>query len=86
MDDRHRSGKRLVTAAHELRNPLNTILAWTQVLEQSIPSGERPAPVERALAGIRDGVAKQVRLIEELLELAQPDGATPPPLQDGKGA
>ena len=86
MSERHSNGKRLVTAAHELRNPLNTILAWAQVLEQSMPPGERPAPVERALAGIRDGVAKQVRLIEELLELAQPDGAAPPPVRDGKGA
>lgn len=86
MSERTQNGKRLVSAAHELRNPLNTILAWTQVLEQSMPAGDRPAPVERALAGIRDGVAKQVRLIEELLELAEPDGAAPAPAQDGKGA
>lgn len=68
---RHADGsRRLLAAAHELRNPLNTILAWAQVLEQSI--SDAPPQVDRALAGIRDGVAKQVRLIEELLELAKP--------------
>ncbi|HUR41980.1 MAG TPA: histidine kinase dimerization/phospho-acceptor domain-containing protein [Verrucomicrobiae bacterium] len=71
--------ERVVLATHELRTPLNTILAWAQVLEQSLPAQSEPL-IQRALAGIRDGVARQVALIEQLSELSRT-----PELGDGDG-
>jgi len=52
--------------SHELRSPLNGIRSWAYVLENQLADG--PQPVQRALAGIRTGVAQQVRLIEDLLD------------------
>lgn len=52
--------------AHDLRGPLNGILAWAQVLENHLD--DPPPEVCRALAGIRAGIRDQVRLIERLLE------------------
>lgn len=59
--------------AHDLRGPLNGILAWTQVLEDRLD--DPPPDVSRALAGIRAGIRDQVRLIERLLEPRHPGAA-----------
>lgn len=58
---------------HDLRGPLNGILAWTQVLEDRLD--DPPPDVSRALAGIRAGIRDQVRLIERLLESRHPGAA-----------
>jgi PAS domain S-box-containing protein len=58
----------LAVVSHELRSPLNAIQSWTHVLETQLPS-QASQVVQRALQGIRTGVAQQVRLIENLLDV-----------------
>lgn len=62
----HARDQFLAVVSHELRSPLNGIQSWAYVLENQLAEG--PQPVQRALAGIRTGVAQQVRLIEDLLD------------------
>lgn len=50
--------------AHALRAPLHNLLVWTDVLEHHL--GGAPEPVARALAGIRQAVQQQARLIDAL--------------------
>ncbi|HKQ30895.1 MAG TPA: ATP-binding protein, partial [Burkholderiales bacterium] len=54
--------------SHELRSPLNGIQSWTHVMESQLPQESSPV-IQRALQGIRTGVAQQVRLIEDLLDV-----------------
>jgi len=55
--------------SHELRSPLNGIVSWAHVLENSLRD---PDPgVRRALAGIMTGVAHQVQLIDDLLDMTR---------------
>lgn len=60
----------LAIVSHELRSPLNGIQNWTQVLQGQM-AAEASAPMWRALAGIKNGVDQQVRLIEDLLDAAR---------------
>ena len=62
-----RPGPETERLAHELRSALNGIQTWTQVLAGRLMRDADPE-VLRALEGIADGVARQVRLIEEHLE------------------
>ena len=54
--------------SHELRTPLNAILGWTSMLQQGILEGHGSA---RALQSIADNAARQVRLVEELLDFSR---------------
>jgi CheY-like chemotaxis protein/two-component sensor histidine kinase len=54
--------------AHKLRNPLNTIRLWTQVLREQ--AGE-PAVVTRALDGLEHATLLQARQIDTLLDLSR---------------
>ncbi|AXV84669.1 MULTISPECIES: PAS domain-containing protein [Ralstonia solanacearum species complex] len=62
----HARDQFLAVVSHELRSPLNGIQSWAYVLENQLADG--PQLIQRALAGIRTGVAQQVRLIEDLLD------------------
>lgn len=62
-DDRALEPERL---AHELRSALNGIQAWSQVLASRLGDGD--PEIRRALDGIAEGIALQVRLIETHLE------------------
>ena len=57
--------------SHALRTPLNGIHAWAHMLEARLPADDPVA--RRALDGILQGVAQQVRVLDELLETAQRD-------------
>lgn len=57
----------LAIVSHELRSPLNGIQNWSNVLEGQMKS-DAPSVMWRALAGIKNGVDQQVRLIEDLLD------------------
>jgi PAS domain S-box-containing protein len=63
------SDRFLSLVSHEMRSPLHSIQTWVHVLENHDFHGE--PVVGRALAGIRTGVAQQLRLIEELLDAAR---------------
>ena len=54
--------------SHELRTPLNAILGWTSMLQQGVLEGHGSA---RALQSIADNAARQVRLVEELLDFSR---------------
>jgi CheY-like chemotaxis protein/two-component sensor histidine kinase len=54
--------------AHKLRNPLNAIRLWTQVLREQ--AGE-PAVVARALDGLEHATLLQSRQIDTLLDLSR---------------
>ncbi len=54
--------------AHRLRNPINTIRLWIQVLREQ--AGE-PAVVTRALDGLEHATLLQARQIDTLLDLSQ---------------
>lgn len=51
--------------SHELRTPLNGIHAWAHLLESRLPPED--AFARRALDGILEGVAQQVRVLDELV-------------------
>jgi len=58
----------LATVSHELRNPLNSIVGWTHMLE----SGKLSAADQRkAVATIARNARTQVRLVEDLLDFSR---------------
>lgn len=58
----------LATVSHELRNPLNSIVGWTHMLE----SGRLPeADQRKAVTTIARNARAQVRLIEDLLDFSR---------------
>ncbi|HET9315737.1 MAG TPA: HAMP domain-containing sensor histidine kinase, partial [Vicinamibacteria bacterium] len=57
----------LALVSHELRNPLNTILAWADALRSQ---DAREIDRNRAFAAIERSVRAQAKLIEELLDLS----------------
>ncbi|MBI2383497.1 MAG: HAMP domain-containing histidine kinase [Gammaproteobacteria bacterium] len=59
----------LAIVSHELRSPLSGIESWTHVLERQVDGGH--PVVRRALDGIRAGVGRQARLIDDLLEASR---------------
>ncbi len=54
--------------AHELRSPLNAALMWISLLEVD----RSPGAVERAIGFVKQSIAEQTHLIDDLLELADP--------------
>ncbi|TFW09648.1 PAS domain S-box protein [Oxalobacteraceae bacterium OM1] len=60
----------LAVVSHELRAPLNGIQSWSHVLENYVQEASAPL-AQRALQGIKTGVAQQVRLIEDLLDVTR---------------
>ncbi len=58
----------LATVSHELRSPLGTILAWTQLLQRGRLDAEATA---HAVDVIERTVRLQTRLIEDLLDVAR---------------
>lgn len=61
----------LAIVSHELRAPLNGIQSWAHILENHVPEGSATPLARRALNGIKTGVAQQVRLIEDLLDVTR---------------
>jgi PAS domain S-box-containing protein len=62
----------LAIVSHELRAPLNGIQSWAHVLENYVKEDSISTPLaKRALQGIKVGVGQQVRLIEDLLDVAR---------------
>ncbi len=61
----------LAIVSHELRAPLNGIQSWAHVLENYVNDATAATLVQRALNGIKTGVAQQVRLIEDLLDVTR---------------
>ena len=57
--------------SHELRSPLNGIQSWTHILETYVSLSSDSALAARAMKGIRNGVAQQLRLIEEILDMSR---------------
>ncbi len=54
--------------SHELRTPLSAMLGWASMLEK----GTLDAPTaERAVRSIHDNATRQVRLVDELLDLSR---------------
>jgi len=61
----------LAIVSHELRAPLNGIQSWAHVLENYVKDSTSTPIAQRALQGIKLGVGQQVRLIEDLLDVAR---------------
>lgn len=61
----------LAIVSHELRAPLNGIQSWAHVLENYMRDSAAPALAQRAVTGIKAGIAQQVRLIEDLLDVTR---------------
>jgi PAS domain S-box-containing protein len=61
----------LAVVSHELRAPLNGIQSWAHVLENYVKEATAAPLAQRALQGIKTGVAQQVRLIEDLLDVTR---------------
>jgi CheY-like chemotaxis protein len=65
----NRSNDEMLNAiSHKLRNPLNTIMLWSQVLREQ--PGD-PALVTRALDGLDQAARLQVRMIDTLLDMSR---------------
>jgi two-component system, OmpR family, sensor kinase len=60
-------------AAHELRTPLTALRLQLQLAERARDDAER----EKAYAMLREGIARAVRLVEQLLTLAREDPDAP---------
>ena len=58
----------LATVSHELRNPLNSIVGWTHMLESGKLSA---ADQSKAVAVIARNARTQVRLVEDLLDFSR---------------
>jgi CheY-like chemotaxis protein/two-component sensor histidine kinase len=54
--------------AHKLRNPLNTIRLWVQVMREQ---ASEPAVVSRALDGLEHAILLQARQVDTLLDLSR---------------
>ena len=63
----------LSTLSHELRNPLNSIVGWTHLLESGKLSA---ADREKALERITKNVKVQAKLVEELLDFSRLNSGT----------
>ncbi|MDB5761297.1 MAG: domain S-box protein [Herminiimonas sp.] len=61
----------LAIVSHELRAPLNGIQSWAHILENFVKDSGSSPLAQRALNGIKTGVAQQVRLIEDLLDVTR---------------
>jgi two-component system OmpR family sensor kinase len=59
----------IADAAHELRTPLTALRLQLQLAERARDEAER----ERAFAALRDGIARAVHAVEQLLTLARAD-------------
>ena len=57
----------LATLSHEIRTPLNAVLGWTHILRTQPNLRNR----EHALAVIERNAASQLRLVEDLLDMAR---------------
>jgi signal transduction histidine kinase/ActR/RegA family two-component response regulator len=58
----------LATLSHELRNPLNAILGWSQILRMGDPS---PDEVEEGIQVIERNAQAQTQIIEDLLDMSR---------------
>ncbi|HLB85505.1 MAG TPA: histidine kinase dimerization/phospho-acceptor domain-containing protein, partial [Steroidobacteraceae bacterium] len=58
----------LNSISHKLRNPLNTIMLWSQVLREQ--PGD-PGLVTRALDGLDQAARLQIRMIDTLLDMSR---------------
>jgi signal transduction histidine kinase len=54
--------------SHDLRTPLNAILGWTSMMEDG---SLEPSKEKRALQTIHDNATRQLRLVEDLLDLSR---------------
>jgi PAS domain S-box-containing protein len=61
----------LAIVSHELRAPLNGIQSWAHILENYVKETTAAPLAQRAIQGIKTGVAQQVRLIEDLLDVTR---------------
>lgn len=67
----HGRDRILALVSHDLRSPLNGIQSWAHVLENRlVASGVDDALTAQALDGIRDGIAHQVRILDDLVDLS----------------
>jgi signal transduction histidine kinase len=57
----------LATVSHELRTPLTAILGWTMVAQRGSP----PPEIEKVLTIIERSARTQLRIIEDLLDVAR---------------
>jgi PAS domain S-box-containing protein len=58
----------LAMVSHELRNPLNAILGWTQLLRRQFPGNE---DLEEGLGVIERNTRVQVQLVDDLLDMGR---------------
>jgi PAS domain S-box-containing protein len=57
----------LSVVSHELRSPLNAILAWTSLLQEA----PDPAGIARAVESIEAAIRSQTRLVDDLLDASR---------------
>lgn len=62
-------------ASHELRTPMAATAAYTELFEKG--ARDRPADLDRAMAGIRSETARMSELVDDLLLLARLDEQRP---------
>jgi signal transduction histidine kinase len=58
----------LATVSHELRNPLNAILGWAQIINRPQTSNEN---IQKGIKTIEKNVHVQAKLIDDLLEMSR---------------
>ncbi|SAK75487.1 integral membrane sensor signal transduction histidine kinase [Caballeronia temeraria] len=56
----------IAAVSHELRNPLNVVLSWVEVLKRTAASS--PSTIDNALRRIEDSTRAQARLVNDLLD------------------
>ncbi len=63
----------IADAAHELRTPLTALILQLQLAERA----KEPVECDSAYTALREGIARAVRLVEQLLALARQDPEAP---------
>lgn len=67
-EDANRAKDRFLSVvSHELRSPINAVLAWASILREDAPSDD----VLRAVEAIEASVRSQSRLVDDLLEVSR---------------
>jgi PAS domain S-box-containing protein len=66
------SSELVATVSHELRNPINTIIGFAEILKTTLPGGDADSPVAQ-LNMIVSAASRQQRLVKDLLQMSKLD-------------
>lgn len=70
-------GTLAATVAHEINNPLSSVLANLDVLEDRLPDGPDDPELRTSLEQAREGIRRAATIVRDLRRLSRPDRTSP---------